>query len=187
MDITNDASLQFAIEDTKETAQKNELYCSSLVNDILNEDSRFPHRRRALSFVKIPERKSNKHGYNRNEIRQISSSMPSDSERRVPYLHQLYQEPDIELYRVRCFEINPKGKIVNLQESVRSKSTNNIVSKCESCPVSNSILLFRESVLSAYAHFKVKILGCSNVGKTALAQQFITSKYLGGFSTSTGK
>lgn len=96
--------------------------------------------------------------------------------------------------RTRSFEMNEKGVIVSSSESLCSHSSNSVFSSEGGLyqlihPSIHSTTRSEENMsINVYSETsKVHIIGYSHVGKTALAQQFITSEYLGGFNTSSGK
>ncbi|KAH3770119.1 hypothetical protein DPMN_171400 [Dreissena polymorpha] len=140
------------------------------------------------------------------DMRPRTSSMPTKSSYRKPLLH--HQHPRYhrshvalniardDLYTVRTFEMNAKGQIMKKSDSVWSKSSNSVVtsdgdpfvgvpSNRGSSSSHNSLTLDEVSMHSRKCC--VFIVGASGVGKTAIAQQFQTSEYLGGFDTSQGK
>ena len=96
-----------------------------------------------------------------------------------------------EFYTVRKFEMNSKGVILKKSDSMRSRSSNSVASSEGephlSCSLHGSNSSHGSEVFERSAEAHIVILGASSVGKTALAQQFQTSEYLGGFNTSIGK
>ncbi|KAH3770128.1 hypothetical protein DPMN_171409 [Dreissena polymorpha] len=170
------------------------LLCSS---NNLNIESTY--RKRASSFKK-PKVKNLDVYLHDNGMRPRTCSMPSSNSLKKPRAQILRREfmnieADPDTYTVREFEMNSKGVIIHRSDSLRSRSTNSIVSsEGDIGPISplsqishTSSSLSRESPrLSplAYVH-RVLVLGASGCGKTALNQQFMTSEYLGGFNTST--
>ena len=98
------------------------------------------------------------------------------------------------IYTVRTFEMSSKGVILKKSDSLRSRSTNSVLSS------DGDQVLFLSSPRGSYSsqgseiveRFSeeancIFVIGASAVGKTALTQQFQTSEYLGGFDTSIGK
>lgn len=160
-------------------------------------------RKRASSFKKPKEKNLDK--FLNDEMRPRTSSMPTRNAFRKPmHLKRaclgLNIEPDTETYTVRAFEMNSKGVIVRRSDSMRSRSTNSIVSsEGDFCPLSpnsrTSSSLSRESVNTSPGSvpptnmfpMRVLVLGAPGCGKTAITQQFMTSEYLGGFDTSIGE
>lgn len=151
------------------------------------------YRKRALSYRKPEE---HCHEFAEDDgMRPRTSSMPTSSTFRKPQLQLtslgLNGDPDVDTYKVRSFEMNAKGKIISRSESLRSRSSYSIFSsEGDLCPLSHSSSsLSKESILNTVITLasRVMIFGYPAVGKTALAQQFMTSEYLGGFNTSTGK
>lgn len=162
-------------------------------------------RKRASSFKKPKEK--NLDIFLQDEIRPRTSSMPTRNAFRRPQSQQLQRallrlniEPDEEKYTVRSFEMNSKGVIIKRTDSMRSRSTNSIVSsEGDFCPLSplsrTSSSMSRESLGTSpistaqpsLPPIRVMVLGGPAVGKTALTQQFMTTEYLGGFDTSIGE
>lgn len=94
---------------------------------------------------------------------------------------------DIGTYIVRQFEVNSKGVIKSRSDSLRSRSTSTS-SDGDPCNIGQGLGLSTEYVQQEIVHASyILVCGVSGVGKTALAQQFMTSEYLGGFNTSVGK
>lgn len=144
-------------------------------------------------------------GFRFNEMRQRTFSMPSRNTCKKPIVHRLRCsdfgldfKTEVETYTVRSFELSSKGKIISRSDSLRSKSTSSVYSSEEelsqfSQPLSKdskpksreSSYFISESPIQLAC--RVMIKGTFAVGKTALAQQFLTSEYLGGFDTSFGK
>lgn len=158
-------------------------------------------RKRASSFKKPKEK--NLDVFMEDDIRPRTSSMPTRSNFRRPQAHLLQRallrlniEQDADKYPVRSFEMNSKGVIVKRTDSMRSRSTNSIQSDGDLYPLSpvsqTSSSVSKESVGTspgstapvAFDPVKISIMGAPSVGKTAIAQQFMTSEYLGGFDTS---
>lgn len=172
---------------------------SPLLGETHNLNMLPPTRKRASSFKKPNEK--NIDLFLNDEIRPRTCSMPSRSSFRKPHHQELQRallrlniEPDTETYTVRSFEMNSKGVIIKRNDSMRSRSTNSIVSsEGDLCPLSpmsrTSSSLSRESVGTSPGMFpcRVMVIGAPGVGKTALTQQFMTSEYLGGFDTSVGE
>ena len=159
-------------------------------------------RKRASSFKKPKEKNLDK--FLNEDMRPRTSSMPTRNAFRKPQIRRtlfgLNIEPDIETYTVRTFEMNSKGVIVRRSDSMRSRSTNSIVSsEGDFCPLSpnsrTSSSLSRDSVNTSPGSVpptnmfpaRVLVLGSPGCGKTAITQQFMTSEYLGGFDTSIGE
>lgn len=159
-------------------------------------------RKRASSFKKPKEKNLDR--FLNDEIRPRTSSMPTRNAFRKPQIKRallgLNIEPETETYTVRAFEMNAKGVIVKRSDSMRSRSTNSIVSsEGDFCPLSptsrTSSSLSRDSINTSPGSAaptnlfpaRVLVLGSPGCGKTAITQQFMTSEYLGGFDTSIGK
>jgi hypothetical protein len=159
-------------------------------------------RKRATSFNKVKEK--NLDIFLHDDIRPRTHSMPTRSSFRKPDTRHLQlarlrlnKYIDNETYNVRSFEISSKGVITKRPDSIRTKSTNSIYSPdgdfLSTSPQSIiSSSLSKESLrvspntvsLPALPPIHVMILGEPGVGKTGLAQQFMTLEYLGGFNTS---
>jgi len=102
-----------------------------------------------------------------------------------------------DLYTVRTFEMNRKGVIITKSDSMRSRSTNSVTSgdadfmrlshSSRASSSSHGSDVMEGDIISRSGVSRVLVTGAMAVGKTALAQQFETSEYLGGFDTSTGK
>ena len=95
---------------------------------------------------------------------------------------------------IRMFEVNSKGVIKKRSDSWRSRSSASFSSEGEPGLVCYSPLESSSSIDSVGCAASdptpgliVLVLGEEGVGKTALTQQFMTSEYLGGFDTSSGK
>lgn len=162
-------------------------------------------RKRASSFKKPKEK--NLDMFLSDEMRPRTSSMPTRNTLKKPHPQQLRQaflglniDPLGDKYTVRAFEMNSKGIIIRRSDSMRSRSTNSVISsEGDFCPLSplshTSSSLSRDSIRTSPGSFaptisfrtRILIVGAPDVGKTALAQQFMTSEYLGGFDTSIGK
>lgn len=178
---------------------------SPLLGETNNLNMLPPPRKRASSFKKPNEK--NIDIFLNDDIRPRTCSMPSRSSFRKPHHQELQRallrlniETDTETYTVRSFKMNSKGVIIKRTDSMRSRSTNSIVSSegdmCPLSPVSQtSSSVSRESVgtspcstaASGMFPCRVMVVGAPDVGKTALTQQFMTSEYLGGFDTSAGE
>ncbi|XP_060551659.1 uncharacterized protein LOC132713187, partial [Ruditapes philippinarum] len=175
-------------------------------NDFSEEDSfqnlnilQIP-RKRATSCGTVKER----NGFINDDIRPRTNSMPTrgtiekpDTQNLKRQLFQLSKSSDDEIYNVRSFEINSKGVIIKMPDSVRSRSASSIYSldgefHTNSAHSIASSSVSRESLgeslhvmsLSVLSPLLVMVLGEPSVGKTGLTQQFMTMEYLGGFNTS---
>ncbi|KAK3577860.1 hypothetical protein CHS0354_010421 [Potamilus streckersoni] len=157
-------------------------------------------RKRASSFKK--PKKVNPDEFDEG-LRPRTSSMPTRNSFKKPSLYMTRAEPsrynlhsDTDFYMCRHFETTSKGVIVNRGDSLRSKSTNSMVSSgsevfplSQSSPTSSSLShesLGSVSALDVFTPYKILVTGGLGVGKTGLTQQFMTSEYLGGFDTSQG-
>ncbi|KAL3860688.1 hypothetical protein ACJMK2_010779, partial [Sinanodonta woodiana] len=126
--------------------------------------------------------------------------MPTRNSYKKPSLHMTRGDPsrynlhsDADFYMCRHFETTSKGIIVNRGDSLRSRSTNSVVSSgSEVFPLSQSShtssslsheSLGSVSALDTITPYKILVTGGLGVGKTG-TQQFTTSEYLGGFDTS---
>ncbi|XP_041376306.1 ras-related protein Rap1-like [Gigantopelta aegis] len=131
------------------------------------------------------------------EMRPRTSSLPSRNQLSKPYMQYLSPCVDDEsVYTCRSFVTTSKGVLVNRGDSLRSRSTNSIISSgsgsmTELTPLSPSSSSLSQSSLanstgSAFgaSAFRVLVLGSPGVGKTSVTQQFMTSEYLGGFDAS---
>jgi len=132
-----------------------------------------------------------------DEIRPRTSSLPTKNTYRRPLIKNLRtyaEDHDHDMYRLRTFEMTSKG-VVNRGDSIKSRSTNSIVSsdgdgnamspESSSCSQNSLANSDFECSLSKNKPYKIVILGALGVGKSAIAQQFMTSEYL--FDTSIGK
>ena len=130
-----------------------------------------------------------------DEIRPRTSSLPTRSNYRRPMIKNLrknYEEHEHDFYRVRTFEMTSKG-IINRGDSIKSRSSNSVVSSegegtalsTGSSSCSQNSLINGDCSVHKNRPYKIVILGALGVGKSAIAQQFLTSEYL--FDTSIGK
>lgn len=183
---------------------ENKMYSKSGSNSTDDDFKIYSRRSRAFSFMK------EKHMDLLAEdegIRPRTCSMPTRSEIKKPNLHHISRrhhgnlsytnehENGIGTYPVRMFEVNSKGVIQKRADSMRSCSTTSISSESELCGHHSRSSLASSSSQDSVGTCKsgghvatsvVKVLGGDGVGKTAIAQQFMTSEYLGGFDTSMG-
>ena len=102
------------------------------------------------------------------------------------------------LYRRRSFSTSSKG-IVNEGDSIvlKSHDTGSNTNLTIEFPVDsdnrsrassfNSGSVYSATSSGEYSNYRVLMVGSSGVGKTSLAQQFMTSEYMGAQSTSFGK
>ncbi|XP_021342146.1 uncharacterized protein LOC110442729, partial [Mizuhopecten yessoensis] len=132
------------------------------------------------------------------DIRPRTSSLPTKNTYKKPNLGSLRHtsegcgdDDDPDFYRLRTFELTSKG-IVNRGDSLRSRSTNSIMSSGSEmgCLSRTSSSLsqgsFGNSTGSggAVVPFRVLVVGPEGTGKSCMVRQFTTSEYLGGFDTS---
>lgn len=126
------------------------------------------------------------------EFRSRVSSMPLEASRYNPRLID-----DEEFYRLRSFSITAKG-VVNRGDSLRSRRSRSNTSVASSTsrhsgdlrePMSLSAANSCASSHSGHdiVKYRVVILGGSEVGKTALTTQFLTSEYMNAYDSSLGK
>ncbi|XP_033755879.1 uncharacterized protein LOC117338631 [Pecten maximus] len=136
------------------------------------------------------------------DIRPRTSSLPTKNTYKKPNLGSLRHtsegcgddETDPDFYRLRTFELTPKG-IVNRGDSLRSRSTNSILSSGSEmgCLSRTSSSLSQSSFGNSTGSggtgvpFRVLVVGPEGTGKSCMVRQFTTSEYLGGFDTSLGK
>ena len=205
MSLSNGNTAQIMLHLPDESGRsKNRCRCPSplLGSSNLNNLNIQPMSRKRASSFKKPKEK-NLDMFLSTSMRPRTSSMPSRSAFRKPHAHLLQKavlglniEPDTETYTVRAFEMNSKGVIIHRSDSLRSRSTNSIMSsEGDFCPLSptsrTSSSVSRESVNPSPGpskpHARVLVIGMASCGKTAITQQFMTSEYLGGFDTSIGK
>lgn len=199
----SNAQVMLTIPDDNGTHFRGNQRCPSPLLGSSNNLNTLPIPRKRASSFKKPKEK-NLEMFLHDDIRPRTSSMPTRNAFRKPHAQQLQRallrlniEPDVETYTVRSFEMNSKGVIIKRNDSMRSRSTNSIVSsEGDFCPISplsrTSSSMSRESVgtspgsvaQSTVPPLRVMVLGGPAVGKTALTQQFMTSEYLGGFDTS---
>lgn len=96
---------------------------------------------------------------------------------------------EIRLRRVRSFKTTSKGVVVNRGDSFKKKSTHSLMSTGSTVTEANSRTrgnsINNNSGLDPShspvgpAYFRVYMMGAAGVGKTSLAQQFLTSEYIG--------
>ncbi|VDI09634.1 Hypothetical predicted protein [Mytilus galloprovincialis] len=133
--------------------------------------------------------------YEIDGIRPRTSSLPTKNNYRRPLIKNLrtnYEDQDHDLYRLRTFDVTSKG-IVNRGDSIKSRSTNSIVSSegdgyalsIGSSSCSQNSLANSDGSLQNPKPYKIVILGALGVGKSTIAQQFLTSEYR--FDISIGK
>lgn len=170
---------------------------ASRVEATQNVDITPSTRQRAFSCVKNKS-ESSEDGIS---IRPRTCSMPTGGNFNSSFVSNLRNRgqtssiPDHEsdTYTVRMFEVSSKGVIKKRSDSWRSRSTASFSSEGEPCPLSQSSAASSSSQDSigncagVTPASVVLVLGADGVGKTALTQQFMTSEYLGGFDTSSGK
>ncbi|XP_046342367.1 GTP-binding protein GEM-like [Haliotis rufescens] len=128
------------------------------------------------------------------EMRPRTSSLPSrnDLKKPVQYLSPYSESAEYDsVYTLRSFVTTSKGRVVNRGDSLRSRSTNSVLSSgsgsmTELTPLSRtSSSLSQSSVANSTGSafginpFKVLVVGTMGVGKTSIARQFTTSDYLG--------
>ena len=158
-----------------------------------------PRPKKRATSLKKPKRR-HLENVELEEIRPRTSSLPSRNQLSKSYMQ--YLSPcvdDDNVYTCRSFVTTSKGVLVNRGDSLRSRSTNSIISSgsgsmTELTPLSPSSSSLSQSSLanstgSAFgaSAFRVLVLGSSGVGKTSVTQQFMTSEYLGGFDASIGE
>lgn len=130
-----------------------------------------------------------------DEMRPRTSSLPTKNSYKRPFIKNLRtagEQHDHDLYRLRTFDLTPKG-IINRGDSIKSKSTNSIVSSegegyalsVGSSSCSQNSLANSDLSLHTAKPYRIVILGAVGVGKSTIAQQFLTSEYL--FNSSIGK
>ncbi|PVD21282.1 hypothetical protein C0Q70_19453 [Pomacea canaliculata] len=98
---------------------------------------------------------------------------------------------ETRLRRVRSFKTTSKGVVVNRGDSFKKKSTHSLMStgseikdgdrnsRARSSSNNNSALDLGSSSPTSPSYFRVNMMGAASVGKTSLAQQFLTSEYIG--------
>ncbi|CAH1778648.1 unnamed protein product [Owenia fusiformis] len=142
------------------------------------------------------------------EMRPRTSSMPSRNTYKKPDMNYLRVgnadspgSPRMgDLYRVRSFRTTKRGQLINHGDSFKRKwrSSASIASEASSGCSSpgfrdrtESINSRGSTITSCESHgepeitpvYQALILGGSRVGKSALAQQFMTSEYMGDYDT----
>ncbi|KAL8590264.1 hypothetical protein ACOMHN_006380 [Nucella lapillus] len=139
-----------------------------------------------------------------DEMRPRTSSLPTKNSIRRPILQYLTpphtsssaRDHD-EFYTIRSFVTTSKGQLVNRGDSLRSRSTNSIMSS-GSGSMTELTRLSQASSQCSLCHegsgpespsalpllYRVLMLGSAGVGKSSLTQQFATSEYLGTFGPS---
>lgn len=136
------------------------------------------------------------------DIRPRTSSLPTKNTYKKPSLAALrhtsegcgYDDQDSDFYRLRTFELTPKG-IVNRGDSLKSRSTNSVLSSGSElgCLSRTSSSLSQSSIGNSTGSggniipYRVLVVGAGATGKSSMVRQFTTSEYLGGFDTSLGK
>ena len=150
-----------------------------------------------------------------DSIRPRTSSLPSKKEEepcvlKVPEPEEDKSELPEGIYRVRSFQTTSKG-IVNRGDSFkrcsrssRRSAHGSITSHASGSDRASvetessgekdglresalSLPVFDESPSSPSPAYRVLVMGSSDVGKTALTQQFMTSEYMGNVDTSRGR
>ncbi|XP_071173900.1 ras-related protein Ral-B-like [Mytilus edulis] len=150
-----------------------------------------PRQRTRSTSMKKPKNKTFEN-FEMEEIRPRTSSLPTKNNYRRPLIKNLrtnYEDQDHDLYRLRAFDVTSKG-IVNRGDSIKSRSTNSIVSSegdgnvlsIESSSCSQNSLANSDGSIHKIQPYRIVILGAIGVGKSTIAQQFLTSEYL--FDTS---
>ncbi|XP_052062298.1 GTP-binding protein GEM-like [Mytilus californianus] len=163
---------------------------SPLIGDhncsVNNEKSINPRPRARSTSMKKTKNKTFE-SYEIDGIRPRTSSLPTKNNYRRPLIKNLrtnYEDQDHDLYRLRTFEMTSKG-IVNRGDSIKSRSTNSIVSSegdgntlsIGSSSCSQNSLANSEGSLQRPKPYKIVILGALGVGKSTIVQQFLTSEY----------
>lgn len=99
-----------------------------------------------------------------------------------PPIHEPGDDEDDEYYLLRSFSINSKGAIINKGDFIRqrSRSNNSVASNTSSYTPGAS---YSSGGQSRGPTSKVQILGASDVGKTTLVNQFMTSEYMNAYET----
>lgn len=138
-----------------------------------------------------------------DDIRPRTSSLPTKNTYRKPDIGSLYLHPNVnygehesDIYRIRNFELTSKGAIINRGDSLRSRSTNSIVSdgsgdfgalsRTSSSLSQGSSFGTSNGSAGNGVIYRVLVLGADRVGKSSIIRQFTTSEYLGGLD-SVGK
>ncbi|XP_022253612.1 GTP-binding protein REM 1-like [Limulus polyphemus] len=87
--------------------------------------------------------------------------------------------------RLRNFSITPKG-VINRGDSFRSKSySSHSVSSCGSQPPTAELSVESSDIPAcSTVRYRILVLGCPGVGKSALTTQFTTSEYICAYDTS---
>lgn len=138
-------------------------------------------------------------------IVELNKLMPPDL---VALIANMPEKPTVTTYRRRSFSITPKGSIVNEGDFLVSRINDTVVStssvssdldaSLKGSPISqlsraSSFNSGGSPVLSAASSFgetpihRVMLMGCSGVGKTSIAHQFMTSEYIAAQNISFGK
>ncbi|CAG2188468.1 unnamed protein product [Mytilus edulis] len=144
-----------------------------------------PRQRTRSTSMKKPKNKTFEN-FEMEEIRPRTSSLPTKNNYRRPLIKNLrtnYEDQDHDLYRLRAFDVTSKG-IVNRGDSIKSRSTNSIVSSegdgnvlsIESSSCSQNSLANSDGSIHKIQPYRIVILGAIGVGKSTIAQQFLTSE-----------
>ncbi len=160
-----------------------------------------PRPKKRASSLKKPRRR-----YLENveleEMRPRTSSLPTRNDLKKPmqYLSPYTECSEYDsVYTLRSFVTTSKGRVVNRGDSLRSRSTNSILSSgsgsiTELTPLSRTSSSLSQSSLanstgSAFGinPCKVLVVGSNGVGKTSIARQFTTSDDLGDLDISIGR
>ncbi|CAC5423998.1 unnamed protein product [Mytilus coruscus] len=156
-------------------------------NCSMNNEKFINPRPRARSTSMKKAKNKTFESYEIDGIRPRTSSLPTKNNYRRPLIKNLrtnYEDQDHDLYRLRTFEMTSKG-IVNRGDSIKSRSTNSIVSSegdgntlsIGSSSCSQNSLANSEGSLQRPKPYKIVILGALGVGKSTIVQQFLTSEY----------
>ncbi|XP_076449701.1 GTP-binding protein RAD-like [Babylonia areolata] len=164
-----------------------------------------PHKR--TESLKKPRKKTLDLGGELSDdggIRPRTSSLPTKNTLRRPNLQYLTPPPTCssrdhdEFYTIRSFVTTSKGQLVNRGDSLRSRSTNSIMSSgsgsmtelthlstaSSQCSLTQEGSGGAESPPASGSYYTVLMLGSAGVGKSSLTEQFATSEYLGTFGLS---
>nr|KAG5707529.1 hypothetical protein BaRGS_012033 [Batillaria attramentaria] len=129
------------------------------------------------------------HQVRRNSMPNVNNllNVPGTSSSSATGASDASEVRDARIRRVRSFKTTSKGVVVNRGDSFKKKSTHSLMSTGSTVTDADSRARGNSgnnnSPLAtgpaAPAYFRVNMMGAAGVGKTSLAQQFLTSEYIG--------
>lgn len=168
-----------------------------------------PYRHKRTTSLKKP-RKAALDNMEADEMRPRTSSLPTRNNIRRPNLQYLSpphfgscRDDQEEFYTLRSFVTTSKGVLINRGDSLRSRSTNSVLSSGSGSITELTQVSLNSSQGSlsqgsggnsgdpdspaTIVPYRVLMLGSPGVGKSSLTEQFSTSEYLGTFGASIGE